>query len=461
MRFRTLALSLTLLLAAPLAVRAQSGGPPLYRVFLADGTGLASFGEWARVDDRLIFSMPLTAGAGPGDLHLVSLPISRIDMARTQKYAESVRAATYATSRGDTDFAILSNEVARTLNQIATLDDPAARLATAERARRALAEWPANHYGHRATEVREFLGVLDEVIAGLRAAAGGSRFDLALSVATDAPIYEPLAPPPDQAEVIRGLMSAATAVDSPTEKVSLLQSVVALIDRAVNLLPEAFVKAMRSSATASISEEQGIDRQYARLRSTTLTEASQHASRANVRALERLRRRVHEQDSRLGQRRPEDVAALLATLDTDLDAARRLRLAQDQWTIRVERMRQYQAATGAFVATLSQSASNGLDDIRAMAGPAPQLLRPLAQRLDRAARQLAIVEPPAELAAVHALFRSAYSLATNAVQLRLDAVATADVELARQAAAAASGAMMLLDRARSDLAAALKPPIAQ
>ena len=150
----------------------------------------------------------------------------------------------------------------------------------------------------------------------------------------------------------------------------------------------------------------------------------------------------------------------IKTLDAELDSARRLRLAQDQWLIRADRMRQYQSATNGYVATLAQSAS-GLDEIRAMAGPSPPLLRPLAQRLDRGARMLALFEPPPELASVHALFRSAFTLAANAVRLRLDAAAAADVELARQAAAAASGAMMLLDRARADLAALLKPPIAQ
>jgi hypothetical protein len=444
---------------AVVPAQAQSVGPPLYRVFLSDGTGLASFGEWARVDDRLVFSMPLTTGTGPSDLHLVSLPISRVDLARTQRYADSVRAAAYASSRGETDFALLSGEVARTLNQIAGIDDPKARLATAERARHALAAWPGTHYGYRAKEVREFVGVLDEVIAGLRASAGGNRIDLALTATTtDAPEMEALLPAPDQTDVIRGLMSAADAVDSPAEKASLLQSVVALVDRAVDLLPEPFAKTIRATAVGALAAEQRIERNYARLQMSVLTEAARQTSRANVRGLERLRRRVHEQDTQLGQRRPGTIAALLATIDGNLDTARSLRLAQDQWLIRVERMKQYDAASGPLVATLIQSAG-GLDDIRAMAGPVPQLLRPLAQRLDRSARRLALVAPPVELAAVHALFQSAFSLAANAVQLRQDAAAAASVDLARQAAAAASGAMMLLDRARVDLAEAMKPPI--
>ena len=286
-------------------------------------------------------------GAGPSDLHLVSLPINRVDLVRTQRYADSVRAATYASNRGEADFAVLSGEVARTLNQIAGIADPKARLAMAERARRALADWPGTHYGYRSAEVREFVGVLDEVISGLRASAGGNRFDLALSATTtEVPETEALIPAPDQTEVIRGLMSAAQAVDSPAEKVSLLQSVVALVDRAVDLLPDAFAKTIRASAVGSIADEQRIERNYARLRTTVLTEAAQHASRANVRGLERLRTRVHEQDKQLGERRPDDVAALMATIDSHLDSAHRLRLAQDQWPLRIERSVPINASAG-------------------------------------------------------------------------------------------------------------------
>ena len=99
--------------------------------------------------------MPLTPGAGPSDLHLVSLPVHRVDMARTERYADSVRAPHYASNRGEADFASLSGDVAQTLNQVAVIKDPTARLATAERARRALADWPGTHYGYRAAEVRE------------------------------------------------------------------------------------------------------------------------------------------------------------------------------------------------------------------------------------------------------------------------------------------------------------------
>jgi hypothetical protein len=453
-----LILAALVFLAAPLAVEAQSAAAPHYRVFLADGSALSSFGEWARVDDRLVFSMPLTPAAGPSDLHLVSLPLQRIDLSRTERYANAVRASTYAASRGEADFAQLSAQVARALNEVALINEPAGRLAAAERARGALADWPAMHYGYRAAEVRQILGVLDEIISGLRASAGQGRFDLTLTAATTEPPMEPLLSAPDETELVRQLMTASTVVSTPTERVSLLQSVLALIDRAVDVLPAAFAASVRSTALGGIAEEQRIDGLYHRLRVATLTDAARYAERADVRGLERVRRQLQEQDAKLGSRRSDDIAALIATLDAHLNDAHRLRLAHDQWLLRVERVRAYQQTAMPYVRSLIE-AREGLDDIRAMAGPTPQRLTTLGVHLSREARRFALIEAPAEIEAVHAVFRSAYSLAENAVQLRMDAARAADVDLARQAAAAASGALMLLGRARADLDAALQPPI--
>ncbi len=443
-----------------LAIPASAQDPaPLYRVFLADGTGLTSFGEWARVDDRLVFSMPVGPMGDRSQLHLVSLPVQRIDMARTERYADAVRASAYAATRGEADFAQLSSDVARALNRVALIEDPTKRLAAAEGARRSLANWPATHYGYRAADVREIIGVLDEAISGLRASAGQNRFDLSLSTTTTESTPEPLLDPPDHADVVRQLIAASEVVESPAERTSLLQSVVGLIDRAVDLLPAAFARTFRASAIGRIADEQRIDAQYARLRTSVLADAARHAARADVRGLERVRQRLHRNDGRLGGRRPEDVAALLATLDAHLDAAHRLRLTRDQWLLTIDRLRAFQRAAAASITALTQSESS-LEDIRALAGPAPQLLRPLALRLNRGARRLALVDPPPELTSVHAVFRSAFSLAENAVQLRLDAARAADVELARRAGAAASGALMLLQRARADLEVALQPPVA-
>jgi hypothetical protein len=439
---------------------AQAQAPTqLYRVFLRDGSALASFGEWTRVNDRVVFSMPLAPGAGPGDLHLVSLPVSRVDLERTEDYAEAVRAANYAATRGEADFAHLSTTVAHTLNEVALIKDPKHRLAAAETARRELADWPKAHFGYRAAEVREIVGVLDEVISGLRVSAGaGPKFDLALSATTEAPPPPPFLPAPTHQDVVQHLMTAAELVESPAEKMSLLQSVVALIDRAVAHLPDAVASALRTNALGQIAEEQRIESLYANLRTTALADAARYAEQADVRALEQLRNRVHHLDVKFGSRRPDHMAGVLATLDAHLDAAHRLRLAQDQWLLAEADMRAYQRRSMPFIQSLVNMQAS-LDDIKLLAGPAPQKLAPLARLVDRNSRRLALLEPPASLVAVHAAFRSAYTLAANAVQLRRDAVEVADVDLARQASAAAAGALMLLERARQDLRAALEPPL--
>ena len=73
-------------------------------------------------------------------------------------------------------------------------------------------------------------------------------------------------------------------------------------------------------------------------------------------------------------------------------------------------------------------------------------LRPLAGRLSRASGRLALVKAPLELQAVHAVLRSAYSSPRTPCSFASTRCTAADIELAKQASAAASGALMLLDR---------------
>jgi len=447
-----------LLLIVPSIATAQTVSP-LYRVFLSDGSSLSSYGEWARVDDRVVFSMPVMPGDDPAQLHLVSIAAERVDWHRTEQYADTVRAARYGASRGEEDFARLSAEVAHVLNEIALVNDPAERLTKAERARRALADWPSRHYGYRAKEVHEILGTLDEVIGELRAAAGLGRFELALMANTPPPPAEPILAPPDQTEVVQQLMSAAALVDSPEERVSLFQTVIGVLDRAVGLLPENWASTIRSSALGAIAEERKTDAAYRRLRETILASAARYGSRADVRGLEKLRAGLQAQDEQLGRRRTGEMTAITAAIDAHLDAAQRLRLAQDQWILRVDRMRTYQRSTTASVSALTRVRTR-LEDIRALAGPAPWRLRPLINLLGRESRTLSRIDPPAELSGVHALFRSASEMALNAAELRLHAVEAADLDLARRASSAAAGAIMLLSRAKAELDAALRPPVA-
>ena len=75
MRTRALAVVLAAAVLSPL--RAFADEPTLLRVFLKNGTSLVSYGEPARVTERVVFLMPTTAGPNP-PLHLVNLPIDRV-----------------------------------------------------------------------------------------------------------------------------------------------------------------------------------------------------------------------------------------------------------------------------------------------------------------------------------------------------------------------------------------------
>src|SRR5262245_47911845 len=86
-----------IVLVATAVVAAQTptdDGVVLLRLFLRDGTSLVSYGEPARLDDRVIFSMPTGPLPNP-PLHLVNLPAATIDWERTDKYAAAARQTHY------------------------------------------------------------------------------------------------------------------------------------------------------------------------------------------------------------------------------------------------------------------------------------------------------------------------------------------------------------------------------
>ena len=92
----------------------------LFRIFLRDGSTLVSYGDFARVADRVVLSIPLGGLEGPAPpLHLVSIAEAAVDWERTDRYAEAMRARHYAATQGEVDFEALSADVARALNDVA------------------------------------------------------------------------------------------------------------------------------------------------------------------------------------------------------------------------------------------------------------------------------------------------------------------------------------------------------
>src|SRR5919197_1149514 len=116
-RRRALALVFVLAVFAAGPVEADDDAT-LFRVFLKDGTSLVSYGEAARVDSRVIFSMPTAATPTP-PLHLVDIAVDRVDWQRTERYAAAARSTHYVRTRAENDYAALSNDIAAALSDVA------------------------------------------------------------------------------------------------------------------------------------------------------------------------------------------------------------------------------------------------------------------------------------------------------------------------------------------------------
>ena len=215
--------------------------------------------------------------------------------------------------------------------------------------------------------------------------------------------------------------------------------------------------AARERIRRSIEAETAIDRDYATLSSRVLAQAERRVKRADVRGLTRLRDRVLDEDVRLGGKRPQQLDALLATLNQRLDAAQRLRLARDRWALQAETFRIYRRAIGAWLDVLRR-AQKPLNDIRALAGPPASTLRDLELRFGRLDPAMRMVLVPVDLRNTHASLVSAWQLADTAIGQRQRAIANNDMDLARNASAAAAGSLMLFERVQTEIAQSLELP---
>ena len=440
------------------AASAADENATLLRVFLRDGTTLVSYGEPARVGDRIIFSMPTGPLPNP-PLHLVNLAADTVDWERTDRYAAAARADQYVKSQGDADYAALSGQLVQALNDVAGATDPAQRLLIVERARKLLAEWPATHYNYKAQDVQQMVGMLDEAIADLRAATGASRFTLTLEAHTDAAALpvEPLLPAPTLKESIEQVLAASHLVDNAVERTSLLATALGRIDADKEALPADWVAVTRPAIAERLAVEVRVDHEYRVMSTGILALADQRARRADVRGVIRLLARVQERDRELGGARPEAVASLIAAVEDKLDAARRLRLARDQFELRLPILSQYGVAIKVPMTLFSQIRPS-LEDIKSLARSSPATLESLQRSTQRMLEQMTSIVPPAELTAAHALLVSAAQMAANAASTRREAVLGNNMDLAWNASSAAAGALMLGARARTDILALLKPP---
>jgi hypothetical protein len=459
---RRILLAVVIAFAATMPAFAES--VTLLRVFLNDGTAIVSYGEYARVGDRLIFSMPVgnveaEAPNGPS-LHVVNLPVSAVNWAATEKYAESARYSHYMATSAESDYSSLAGEVAAVLNRIVATKDAKARLTMAVDARRRLASWPREHYGYRANDVREMLGMLDEAISDLRLAAGETSFAIDL-IATPpqppAPDRVPLMRAPTPAEAIAQAIAVAKATDVPSDRISILRTVISAIDNPQNGLTARWGRPTREWALDTIDEELNVGKAYAAMSGTMLKRASAAAGRADVRGVQGVLEAIVRRDEKLGRRRPDEVNALIDQVRSHLDAARRLRLARDRWTERAGSFRAYTSAVTPVLSVMTR-AQKTLDDIRNLAGSDAEVLARLGAQLASNVKSLNTMVVPDEVKPAHALLSTSVNLAETAVKMRRQAATTGEMQLAWDASSAASGSLMLLSKAKEDMEAAVRLP---
>jgi len=454
-----LALFAVLALAAPLAASAQTTPTDavLFRIFLRDGSALISYGEYARVGDRVVLTLPIGGDASSPELHVLSIPADRVDWEKTDAYAESVRATRYAATQGPDDFALLSEAVSRALTDIALTADRDRKASMAIEARQNVMKWVSEHYGYRAQDAARMASMFDDVVSETRAASGVQNFDLTLIANTAAPPSVPLLPVPTVQESAEQALRAVALSPDASERTSLLQA----IQKSIGGLPAGdatWSAPLRSRLSATLAMEDRTTRSYETLTRDLLRSSDQYASAGDVTGVERVIRRALAEDDRLGQRRPQEMAALLATLDGKLDAARRLRLARDSWAARVAALRAYQAALVQPLATL-RAMRPSLDEIRRLAGPSPARLTRLTTNAAAVVKAIDAVAAPVEAETAHGLLKNAAQLASRAADGRRNAILSGEMQRAWDASAAASGALLLLERAESELQNLTKGPV--
>jgi hypothetical protein len=347
--------------------------------------------------------------------------------------------------------------VARVLNEIALSTNRTRALELALLARASLAEWPAQHHGYRQDDVREIVSIIDESIANLRAASGATNFDLSLVASMPLVPLEPVLGMPSPRQQLDQVLRLASMAPNSTERVTLLQSALAMVNENGAGLRGTELMAMRASLETRIKADYEIDRKYGKLAERLTQRASREAARASITGVEKAMNRLDREDLKLGKRRPELIDSLRASIEASLSDARRLRLLRDQWALRQSIYRNYQRQVGGQLLSLVK-AQPQLEAIRRLDGPPLDTLQALQGRLSGGASVLERVQVMEDLRPTHSMLVEAWRFAENAANGRAEAVATGNVTRAWEASSAAAGALMFLSQAQKGIQELLELP---
>ena len=369
-----------------------------------------SYGEFTRVGDRVVFSMPLDSPRGER-LQLVNLPASVVNWDSTDQYATATRYAQYVASRAEADYAVLTGQVASALNEIALAKDPARRAAhrragAAASRSRGRPSISATGRPTSATCCRCSASTISELRGGT-ASRRQFAFDLVASIE---PPSMPLLPDPTPTQAIEQVLLAARLSDVPAERITLLRSAISAIDEKAAQLPKNWARQTRASAQATLDAELAVERRYAELSRATVAQATAAAAAADVRGVEKAmstlqaRDRVARREAEGPGRRPPGAAPGEAGFGPAPPAASRPVVPQGGGVSRVPGPRAAARSTG--------SRSSGRDSRTSSRSRAPpsRRLPGLMQSFERICRQLALIKPPDDLVPAHATLQSAAEL---------------------------------------------------
>jgi len=443
-------------LACVLPTFAQSRSPEVpglevFRIFLNDGAVLNSYGECATLPEELVCIVKLGGGDVPESHDVLTVPLSRVDEAKTTDYARALRAAQYGVTRGEREYADLTADMARSLAELESSTDRDRRLGIAQVARQRLAGWSTDHFGFKADETRQLVTMFDEVIAQLRVAAGETKFsiDMVANIASTAPTA--LLPSPDVSQSIDAALTAAQVTPVAAERMALLRSAQRVSAATAGLDP-----ALTARVTRSLQAEEMIERQYRALMQDAITRADVAVRHGRASVLQRLIGEVTEPDQKLGARREREMAAFGRRLEIELQLAREQQAAFARWAQVKDQLLAYELRLRpVFDDWVSQRLV--LRDVRTGTTPRASALDAAVRRFVSIDATLARMRPLPEVRDVHAVLRSAVQMARQGLVLGQRLTVASNAEIARNASAAITGAELLLAQARAELVVQLNP----
>jgi len=268
---------------------------------------------------------------------------------------------------------------------------------------------------------------------------------------------EPMLGMPTPREQLDQVLRLAAMAPNATDRVTLLQSALAMVNENGAGLRGTEMTAMRASLETRIRNDFAVDKRYAKLSEQLTKRAAHEAAQARIAGVEQAMSRLDREDAKLGRRRPEVVESLRASIEASLSDARRLRLLRDQWVLRQAIYRDYQRLVGSQLLSLVK-AQPQLEAIRRLDGPPLSALRSMQGRLSGGAERLERLPVPEDLRATHSLLVGSWRFAETAAKGRSDAVSTGNVARAWEASSAAAGALMLLSQVQGSIRELLELP---